>query len=119
LFDKFGGSQNVTSMANDLVHKTISDPRLAGLTGGRNIDPVASSGQVSNQLCSMLGGGCKAPLSESQVASAASKVSPAQSQAISENFQSTLSRYASNSKVRDSVTKAVGNKMPGVLGGLL
>lgn len=119
LFQRLGGNRNVSSMASDLVNRSIKDPRLASLTSGKNIDPATSSSRVSNQLCSMLGGGCRAPLSDSQVASAASRLTPDQSRAISENFNSSLSRVASNSSVRDKVTKAVGDKIPGVVGGLL
>ena len=67
----------------------------------------------------MLGGGCKAPVSEQQVAAAASKVSPEQSNAISEHFNSSLSSIESNSKVRDIVMASVGDKLPGVLAGVL
>lgn len=119
LFQKLGGARNVSSMASDLVNRSIKDPRLASLTSGRNIDPAASSGKVSSQLCSMLGGGCAAPMTDSQIASAASKITPDQSRAISDNFNSSLSRIASNSTVRNQVAKAVGNKIPGVIGGLL
>jgi hypothetical protein len=118
LFSKLGG-QNVNSMASDLVGKTMTDPRLAGLTGGRDIDPTASSSKVSNQLCSMLGGGCKAPLDDTQLADAAGKVTPAQSRAISEAFDSSLSSVTQDPSVRDSIREAVGDRIPGVIGGLL
>lgn len=118
LFSKIGGS-NVRNMAGDLVTKSIHDPRLASLTHGRNIDPAASSGKVSNQLCSMLGGGCHAPLSSSQVAEAAGRVTPEQSHAISEHFNSSLSQASPDPAVRDRIRQAVGDKIPGVLGGIL
>ena len=119
LFEKLGGSQSVTTMASDLVSSTVKDPRLAGLTGGKPVDTAASSTQVSNQLCSMLGGGCKAPLSDQQIASAGSKVTPDQSKAVSDNLTSTLEKVASDPQVRELVTKAVGSKLPGVLSALL
>jgi hypothetical protein len=118
LFSKLGRN-NVSSMASDLVNSTMSDPRLASLTSGRNIDPATSSGQVSNQLCSLLGGGCKAPLNDTQIADAAGRMTPGQSRAISEHFDSSLSRATSNPAVRDEIREAVGNKMPGVVGGIL
>lgn len=117
LFSKIGGG-NLNNMAGDLVTKSINDPRLAALTHGRNIDPAASSGKVSNQLCSMLGGGCRAPLSNSQVAEAAGRVTPEQSRAISEHFDSSLSRASQDPAVRDRIRQAVGDKIPGVLGGI-
>jgi hypothetical protein len=118
-FSKLGGSSGVTSLASNLVNSSISDPRLASLTAGKSVDAAASSDKVSNQLCAMLGGGCKAPLTESQIESAASKLSPAQSQAITDHFSTSLASVASNSDVRDAVTKAVGSKLPGVVSGLL
>jgi hypothetical protein len=118
-FEKLGGSQSVTTMASDLVSSTIKDPRLAGLTSGKAVDPAASSTQVSNQLCSMLGGGCKAPLSDQQIAAAGSKVTPDQSKAVSDNLSTTLAKVASDPQVRELVTKAVGSKLPGVLSALL
>ena len=118
-FEKLGGSQSVTTMASDLVSSTIKDPRLAGLTSGKAVDPAASSTQVSNQLCSMLGGGCKAPLSDQQITAAGSKVTPDQSKAVSDNLSTTLEKVASDPQVRELVTKAVGSKLPGVLSALL
>src|SRR5262245_34831806 len=81
-FDKLGGTKGVTSMASELVSSSLKDPRLAGLTRGKNIDQAAASGKVSDQLCSMLGGGCTAPLTDSQLASGAKKLSPDESKAI-------------------------------------
>jgi hypothetical protein len=118
LFSKIGGS-NVRNMAGDLVNNSIHDPRLAALTQGRNIDAAASSGKVSDQLCSMLGGGCRAPLSNTQVAEAAGRVTPEQSRAISEHFDSSLVHASNDPAVRDRIRQAVGDKIPGVLGGIL
>lgn len=111
--------QNISHLASGFVGSALKDPRLAGLSAGKSVDAAATSGKVTNQLCAMLGGGCKAPLSEQQVAQAASKVSPEQSSAISEHFNSSLSSIESNSKVRDIVMASVGDKLPGVLAGVL
>ena len=119
LYQKLGGSSTVSSLANDLVGSSLKDPRLAGLTSGKSVDAAGASSKVSDQLCSMLGGGCQAPLTSSQISSAASKVSTDQAKAISDNFGSSLGRLVSDPAVRDLVTKAVGSKLPGVLGGLL
>jgi PBP1b-binding outer membrane lipoprotein LpoB len=118
-FQKLGGSQSVSSLANGLVNSSLKDPRLSGLTAGKNIDATAASGKVSNQLCAMLGGGCSAPVSDSQMASAASKITPDQSKAISENFSSALKGVTSDPSVQQMVTKTVGSKLPGVLGSVL
>jgi truncated hemoglobin YjbI len=118
-FEKLGGTSNVSSLASGFVTSSLKDPRLAGLTAGKTIDQTAATGKVSNQLCAMLGGGCKAPLTDSQLSAAASKVSPDQSKAISEHFGTALSSVASDSAVRELVTNTVGSKLPGVLAGVL
>jgi hypothetical protein len=118
LFSTLGG-HNVKNMATDLVSKTIKDPRLASLTGGKPVDAAASSGKVENQLCSMLGGGCKAPLTDEQVADAASRVTPGQSHAINEHFNSSLSTATADPSVQNKIREALGNKIPGVLAGIL
>lgn len=118
LFSRIGGDR-VRNMAGDLVNNSIHDPRLASLTHGRNIDAAASSGKVSNQLCSMLGGRCRAPLSDSQLAAGAGRVTPEQSRAISEHFDSSLSHASTDPAMRDRIRQAVGDKIPGVLGGIL
>jgi hypothetical protein len=118
-FDMIGGSTAIKNIASNFVNASLKDPRLAGLLSGKKIDPAATSGKVSDQLCALLGGGCKAPLTDSQIASSASKVSPDQSKAISDNFSSTLNKVVSDPLVREAVTKALGNKIPGVLAALL
>jgi len=118
-YEKLGGSSNLTNIASGFVSSSLKDPRLHGLTAGRNIDSTAATSKVSNQLCSMLGGGCQAPLTDAQVSAAASKVSPDQSKAISDNFGSALNHVVSDPTVRDLVTKTVGSKLPGIVGGIL
>jgi truncated hemoglobin YjbI len=117
-FDQLGGMSSVNKLASGFVNTTLKDPRLSALTAGRNVDTAAASAKVSDQLCSMLGGGCKAPLTDAQLSSAASKLSPDQANAISSNFSSTLNSLSSNPAVREAVTKAVGSKLGG-LGSLL
>jgi hypothetical protein len=119
VYEKLGGSKNLSSVASGFVNSSLKDPRLSALTGGKNIDASAVSGKVSNQLCSMLGGGCTAPMTDSQLTSAASKVNPDQSKAISDNFTSALNSVVSDPQVRELVTKTVGSKVPSVLAGLL
>jgi truncated hemoglobin YjbI len=117
-FDQLGGMNNVKQLADGFVNTSMKDPRLSGLLAGKTVDSTASSAKVSDQLCSMLGGGCKAPLNDDQLKSAASKLSPEQSKALTDNFSSTLNSLASNPAVRDAVTKTLGSKLGG-LGGLL
>jgi hypothetical protein len=115
-FDQLGGMGSVNKLASGLVNSSLKDPRLSGLTAGRNIDATASSAKVSDQLCAILGGGCKAPLSNDQLSAAASKLSPDQTKALSDNFASTLNSLSSNPAVRDTVTKAIGSKLGGLAG---
>ena len=119
IFKQLGGMRNVTSLASTFVNSSLKDPLLARLTAGKNIDPAVTSGKVSSQLCAMLGGGCKPPLTNAEVASAARKVPPRQATAISQHFKSSLKSIVSNPAVRDAVIKALGSKVPGVLTGLL
>jgi hypothetical protein len=115
-FDQLGGMNSVNKLASGLINSSLKDPRLSGLTAGRNIDATASSAKVSDQLCAILGGGCKAPLSNDQLSAAANKLSPDQTKALSDNFASTLNGLSSNPAVRDTVTKAVGSKLGGLAG---
>jgi truncated hemoglobin YjbI len=117
-FDQLGGMSTVNKLASGFVNSSVKDPRLSGLTAGKTVDTAATSAKISDQLCSILGGGCKAPLTDAQLSAAASKLSPEQSRALSDNFTSTLNSLASNPAVRDAVTKAVGSKLGG-LGGFL
>jgi truncated hemoglobin YjbI len=117
-FDQLGGMSSVNKLASGFVNSSLKDPRLSGLTAGKSVDAAASSAKVSDQLCAILGGGCKAPLTDEQLASAANKLTPDQKSALSDNFSSTLNSLASNPAVRETVTKAIGSKLGG-LGGLL
>jgi len=88
IFKQLGGMRKVSSLASAFVNSLLKDPLIADFTAGKNVSPAATSGEKSQQLCAMLGGGCQALLTRSQVASAASKVSPGQATAISQYFSS-------------------------------
>ena len=92
VFEMLGGTKGVMNLANEFVSSSIRDPRLAALLSGNKIDAAAMSGKV---------------------------VSPDQSKAIWDNFNSALSKAVSDPMVRELVTKTVGTKIPGVLAGLL
>lgn len=115
-FEQLGGMSSVNKLAGGLVNSSLKDPRLSGLTAGRTVDAATSTAKVSDQLCSILGGGCKAPLSNDQLSAAANKLSPDQAKALSDNFGSTLNSLTSNPAVRESVTKALGSKLGGLAG---
>jgi hypothetical protein len=72
----------------------------------------------TTQLCSSLGGGCKAPFTDQQISSAASNPTSDQSKAITNNFGSALSKVTSDPTVTELVTKTVGSKVPGILASL-
>ena len=117
LFDQLGGMDTVTKLGGDLLSSSMKDPRLASLLG--KVNPAVAGPKVSNQLCSALGGGCKAPFNDDQIAAAADKLTPDQKAAVSENFSSTLSSLASNPAVRDAVTKSLGSKLGGIVGAII
>ena len=117
LYEQLGGKEVVSKLANNLVSSSMKDPRLSGLLG--NVNPTTASTKMSDQLCSALGGGCQAPYSDQQVASAANRLSPEQKSAVSDNFTSSLNSVTSNPAVREAVTKALGSKMGGILGAVL
>ena len=56
-------------------------------------------------------------MTDDQLSSAANKLTPDQSKALSDNFSSTLNSMTSNPAVRETVTKALDSKLGG-LGGL-
>jgi hypothetical protein len=118
-FEKIGGSNNVSSIASSFVNSALKDPALHSLTAGKSVDQGATTDKLSNQLCSMLGGGCQAPLTDSEVTSGARKVSADQSRAISSHFASSLESVVSDPAVRQLVTSEIGSKLPGVVGALL
>jgi hypothetical protein len=67
----------------------------------------------------MLGGGCAAPVSESEIAKGAEKLSPTQADAVKENFGSSLGGMGLSSSLQSAVSKAVAPKLPGIIGALL
>jgi hypothetical protein len=95
----------------------MKDPRLAGLLG--KVNPTAATPKVADQMCAALGGGCKAPFTDQQVAAGADRLTPEQKTAVSENFGSSLSSVTNNAVLREAVTKSLGSKMGGVLGALM
>jgi hypothetical protein len=86
LFQMMGGMDTVGELSSNLLKSSASDPRLAGVLG--KVGASAVSPKLADQMCSMLGGGCKAPLTDQQIAAGASKLDKSQTQALSENFSS-------------------------------
>jgi hypothetical protein len=102
-------------LASNLPNSSVKDPSLSGLTSAKSLDSASATAKLPDQLCSSLGGGCKAPFTGQQISSAASNLIPDQSKAMTSNFTSALSKVASDPTVTELVTKTVGNKVPGML----
>ena len=117
LFQMAGGMDTVGKLSSNLLTSSASDPRLSGVLG--KVDASAVSPKLADQMCSMLGGGCKAPLTDQQIAAGASKLDKSQTQALSENFSSALKSVTGNSIVRDGVSKAIAPKLGGIVGALI
>src|SRR5262245_20667080 len=99
VFQMMGGSETVTKLSASLLQSAAKDPRLAGLLG--KTDTSALAPKLADQMCSMLGGNCKAPLTDQQIAAGSSKLDPSQTQALSEHFGSALKSVASNPLVSE------------------
>ena len=117
LFQMMGGMDTVSKLASGLLQSSASDPRLAGVMGKMNVGAV--SPKLANQMCSILGGGCKAPLTDQQMTAGASKLNASQTKALSENFSTVLGNVISNPLVKEGVSKAIGPKLGGIIGALI
>ena len=117
LFQSIGGMDAVTKLASGLLQSSASDPRLAGVIG--KLDAGSISPKLADQMCSMLGGGCKAPLTNQQIATGASKLDASQTKALSDNFSSTLGKMTTNPLVKEGVSKAIRPKLGGIVGALI
>src|SRR4030095_15631339 len=109
LFQMAGGMDTVSKLASGVLKASASDPRLAGVMGKMNVG--AASPKLANQICSMLGGGCKAPLTDRQITAGASKLDASQTSALSEHFSSVLGNVILNPLVKEGVSKAIGPKL--------
>jgi len=117
LFQTMGGMDTVKKLAGDFLQSAAKDPRLSELLG--KADTTAMAPKLSDQMCSMLGGGCKAPLTDQQIAAGSSKLDANQTKALGDSFSSSLSSVTSNPLVKEGVSKAIAPKLGGVVGGLL
>jgi hypothetical protein len=117
LFQMMGGMDTVSKLASGLLQSSASDPRLAGVMDKANVG--AASPKLADQMCSMLGGGCKAPLTDEQIAAGASKLDAPQTKALGDNFSSQLGKVTSNPLVKEGVSKAIAPKLGGIVGALI
>ena len=117
LFQMMGGMDAVKKLAGTFLQSSASDPRLAGVLG--KVDTTAATPKLADQMCSMLGGGCKAPLSDQQISAGASKLDASQTKALGDNFGSALNSVTGNPLVKEGVSKAVAPKLGGIVGALI
>ena len=117
LFQMMGGMDTVSKLASGLLQSSASDPRLAGVMGKMNVG--TASPKLANQMCSILGGGCKAPLTDQQMAAGASKLDASQTKALGDNFSSVLGNVITNPLVKEGVSKAIAPKLGGIIGALV
>jgi hypothetical protein len=117
LMDQLGGMGSMSKLAETFLQTSAADSRLSGLMGQGDVEEMQP--KLSNQLCSMLGGGCAAPVSEDQIAKGAQKLTPMQAEAVKENFGSSLGGMNFSSSLQNAVKQAVSPKLPGVIGALL
>ena len=117
LFQMMGGMDTVGKLSSTLLKSAASDPRLAGVLG--KVDASAVAPKLADQMCSMLGGGCKAPLTDQQVAAGAGKLNETQTKALGDNFSSSLKTVTDNPLVREGVSKAIAPKLGGIVGALI
>src|SRR4051812_2483991 len=117
LLQQLGGSDMVGKLSSSFLQSAVKDPRLSGLLG--KVNPSAVSPKLSDQMCSMLGGDCKAPLTDEQIAAGEKKLDANQKKALSDNFSSALGSAASNPLVKEGVNAVIGPKLGGIVGALI
>src|SRR5262245_8708698 len=117
LFQQLGGMDMVGKLSSSFLQSSVKDPRLSGLLG--KVNPSALSPKLTDQMCSMLGGGCKVPLNDKQIADGEKKLDANQKKALTDNFSSSLGSVASNPLVKEGVMSIVGPKLGGIVGALL
>src|SRR4029450_8862062 len=89
LLDQLGDSSTLKSLTDSFVNNAASDPRSSKLLSGANLGSLKT--KVSDQFCSMLGGGCAAPLNSAQVTEAAKKVDAPTSAELKDTHTKALS----------------------------
>jgi hemoglobin len=117
LFDQLGGMDSVRSLSDAFVSNVASDNRTSNLVSGANMGSLKT--KMSDQLCALSGGGCKAPLTGSQIAEAGKKVDAGTSRALNDSLSKALDTVKTAPGVREGVTKLVGPQLGGIVAGLL
>ena len=117
LFQMMGGMDTVKKLSSNVVQSAAKDPRLAGALD--KADTNAMSPKLADQMCSMLGGSCKAPLTDRQIAAGSRKLDTSQTKALRDNFSSSLRAVTGNPLAKEGVSKAIAPKLGGIVGALI
>ncbi|HEY6643305.1 hypothetical protein [Povalibacter sp.] len=117
LFQQLGGMNTVMQLASIFLQSSSQDSQLSSLFQGA--DRSALTGQIANQLCASLGGGCAAPLTSAQITAGARELTGAQTQAISKNLNSALATAVASPLAREAASQMVSPQISGILGALL
>ena len=117
LFDQLGGIDSVRSLSDAFVSNVASDSRTGSMLSGQNMGSLKS--KMTDQLCALSGGGCKAPLTSSQITDAGKKVDAKTSSALNDSFSKALDSIKASPVVKEGATKLMGPQLGGILAGLL
>ena len=117
LYDQLGGMGQVTKLAGGMMNSLVKNPEMLGLLS--KVDTSGATTKVADQLCSALGGDCAAPFSADQIANAAGKLNPAQTEAVSNSFSSALKTVTDSPELTSAITKSLGDQLGGIVGALL
>jgi len=117
LFEQVGGMEQIKSLSSNFVNNVAADSRTSKMVA--NADKGSLTSKLSNQLCALTGGGCPAPLTDAQIAEGAKKVDTSTTNALNDSFSKAVTSLSSPSVVKDTLTKAVGPKLGGIVGALM
>ena len=117
VFQLMGGMDTVKKLSSNVLQSAASDPRLAGVLG--KADTSAMAPKLADQMCSMLGGGCKAPLTDQQIVAGSKKLDASQTKALGDHFGTALNTVTGNPIVKEGLSKTIAPKLGGIVGALL
>jgi len=117
LVDQLGGSGQLKALSDAFVNNAASDPRTSKLLSGANLGSLKT--KVSDQFCALIGGGCKAPLTNAQITEAAKKVDAPTSSGLTDSLSKALDTIKATPGAKDGVTRLLGPQLGGIVAGLL
>jgi hypothetical protein len=117
IFQQLGGMQTVMQLATVLLQTSSQDSQLSSLFKGA--DQSSLTGQIANQLCATLGGGCAAPLTSAQISAGAKELTSAQTQAVTNSLNNALASTVTSPVLRETASQLISPQISGILGALL